>query len=224
MERNIFLGVLAFTAVALIIAILIPGQPKEQAVNLPWQVERTASGSARVFGLTLGESTLGMAEETLKEHAEVSMFVPKEGPSVVEAYFDAITLSGIRAKMVMVVALEEAQAQRAYDRGLRIATLGSGNRKVTLAPEDLEVVRRSPVRSITYIPKINLDKEIIVKRFGEPTLLIKEEEEETTHYLYPRLGVDVAFHPRHKEVIQYVAPGQFDLLLEPLQEKGKRLH
>ena len=224
MERYAFLLVLVATLVALAIALLIPGQPKEQAVHLPWQIEAGANGTSRVFGLTLGRSTLMEAKERFQEEAEVSLFATDEGERVVEAYFDQVTLSGIKAKVVIAVDLAPQELDGMYDRGIRIATLGSGIRKITLAPDDLGKAMRAPVASITYLPRIDLDPELVERRFGKPSERIREEEHAIEHWLYPEKGLDIALNEEKKDVLQYVAPSRFNKLVrQPLlkQETGQ---
>lgn len=219
MERYTFLSVLAVTLVALAMAIFIPGKEAEMAHSMPWQVEQTEGGSTRVFGIELGSSTLAEVEGIIKEEAEVSLFARDEGRRVVEAYFNSVDFSGLRARMVLVMALQPEEVDGMFDRGVRIANMGGGSRKVTLADEDLRKVGNTPVGVITYIPRINLDAETIERRFGTPARRIKEKEGVIEHWLYPEKGLDIALDPEGKEVLQYVAPERFDSLLQPLLQE-----
>jgi hypothetical protein len=219
MERYTFLSVLAVTLVALALALFIPGKEAELPRSMPWQVEQTEGGSTRVFGIELGSTTLSEVEAILKEEAEVSLFARDEGKRVVEAYFDNVDFSGLRARMVLVMALEPEEVDGMFDRGVRIANMGGGSRKVTLADIDLQRVGNTPVGVLTYIPRINLDAETIEKRFGTPARRIKEKEGVIEHWLYPEKGLDIALDPEGKEVLQYVTPGRFDSLLQPLLQE-----
>ncbi len=225
MERHVFLGVVLLTLVALGIAMLLPGNAPTGPTYLPWQVERTASGSSRVFGLELGHSTLQEARQRFEESYEVSLFARDDGEKVVEAYFDTIALSGLRARVVMVMELSKAQLDGFYERGVRIATMGSGTRKVTLSDNDLAALANMPIGSLTYIPKANLDAALVAARFGQPAERIRElgGEAAVEHWLYPQLGLDVTLHEKGKEVLQYVQPAHFDALRTPLLQKGERL-
>lgn len=219
MGRHTFWGVLLFTLIALAIALLLPGRSVDKVANLPWQIEQTAGGSIRVFGIELGHTTVGDVELLVGEPAEVSLFDRGNEQRVVEAYFDNVDFSGLRARMVLVVALGKEELQAMYTRGARIANLGSGTRKVTLTKEDLSKVRATAVNTITYIPRINLDAAMIEKRFGKPAQRIHEKESGIEHWLYPEVGLDIALDAEGKEVLQYVAPKRFDELLKPLQVK-----
>ena len=43
----------------------------------------------------------------------------------------------------------------------------------TLAEADLQSLKQRTIASLTYIPRINLDGELISKRFGEPSEKLK---------------------------------------------------
>jgi len=74
------------------------------------------------------------------------------------------------------------------------------------------------VQNLIYIPTVQLSDEVILKRFGKPTYKIKLKTKETGwHYLYPEKGLDLIYKEEGKEVLQYVSPKEFNLLLEPLQ-------
>lgn len=224
MGRHTFLSVLAVTLIALAVAMLLPPErAPEPARQLPWQIEPTAEGSIRVFGMTLGRTTLGEAEQIAAETAEVSLFTAADTGPVIEAYFDQVILNGLKAKMVFSLDLSEALVAEMYARGARIATMGSGTRKVTLGSEDLQQVRQAAIRSITYIPQINLEEQMLRSRFGAPERRVREPKSETVHWLYPAKGLDIAYHAEAKEVLQYVQPRDFAALMAPLLEQGERL-
>jgi hypothetical protein len=223
MERYIFLGVLFFTLIALGIGMLLPGKPVQDAeLYLPWQIEKTVKGSSRVFGLELGTSTLLEAQNRFRELYEVSLFSRDDGDKVVEVYFDSITLSGLRARVVLVMDLTPEQLNGFYERGVRIATMGSGGRKVTLDDADLLSLASMPIASLTYIPKSQLNAELVQARFGTPAERIREKDSESIveHWLYPHYGLDLILNEKGKEVLQYIQPERFDSLRKPLIEKG----
>jgi hypothetical protein len=94
-------------------------------------------------------------------------------------------------------------------RGLKKTPLEHGGRKIGLSNRDLAMLAEKPIASITYIPTTNLEKETIAARFGKP-----EEElpvdAETTFWLYPGKGLAIAVNKKGREVMQYVAPRDFD--------------
>jgi len=221
MDSKIIFGVIAFALIALVIGLMIPGGEPQPAQTFPWQIEQTTGGATRVFGLTLGESSLQQAEQVFNAEAELSLFEPadKKRQRVIEAYFDKVTLGGLSAQLVVVMDFTEQQLQAMFGRGTRISTLGDGSRKVSLHSGDIAIVRETPIASITYLPRIRLDAALLEKRFGHPAQVIKETDSNMTHWLYPDKGLDVALDEKGNGVLQYVSPARFDQLIHPLQQK-----
>jgi len=220
MKNKVFLSVLLGGLVLVLIGVLMPAPDSDRGQFLPWQIEHTPQGGTRVFGVTLGETSLNEAERILKSSAEVTLFVTPEEEYRVEAYFDKVVLGGFASKMVMVIQLPPAEAEAMFLRGVRISTLGSGTNKVTLSSEDMRRVYTLPIISLAYLTRATLDDELLLKRFGEPAERITEPENGTVHWLYPKLGLDVALDKKGKAVMQYVLPADFDVLLKPLRELG----
>lgn len=120
----------------------------------------------------------------------------------------------------MAIDVPQSQLNDMFDRGVRIATLGSGTRKVTLSSADAQTVRSLPITSITYLPAINLSAELVEKRFGLPTEKLADPSSDAVHWLYPELGVDIALSEENREVIQYVQPANFAALVAPLKQSS----
>lgn len=222
MGDYIFLKVLGVTVIALIAALWLPGgQPPEEYKYLPWQIEVTGDGYSRVFGITLGKSTLDEVEQQLQEPAEITLFSIDNGERAVEAYFKTVTLSGFRAKIVATLGFSDEALQGMYDRGERIASLAQGKRKITLSDVDLAIARNTAVVALTYLPRTDLNESTVIKRFGEPAEKIAEPDSGVEHWLYPDKGLDVVMHAEAREVLQYVAPKDFERLRIPLKNAGK---
>lgn len=217
MERNIALSITALTLLAIGIAILLPGRTVDPDPKVPWKIETNADGSSSVLGLTLGHSTLEEVQNQFQEAPELTLFVGKDGSMSLEAYFERIFISGLRADMVMNLSLPEREIQDMYDRGVRMSKLGSGEKKVTLSPADENAAGRSVIQHFTYLPMADLEPDLIQARFGEPAERIATEDG-IVHWLYPEVGLDIAVDARRKEVFQYVQPKDFDrLVVEPLK-------
>ncbi|MCP3669967.1 MAG: hypothetical protein GY814_05960 [Gammaproteobacteria bacterium] len=218
MDRGIILSILGLTAIALVIAILMPGgKAPDTQPKLPWLIEIDPSGASRVFGLTLGKSTLSDARIALASNGKANIFVSPENQISLEAYFDRLYISGIKADMVLSLSMPYETLDAVYKRGLRISQLGGGTKKVTLDPGDMNIVATAVIERITYLPAAKLDRELIGNRFGKPGSVIQEKSG-IEHWLYPDRGLDIALNPEDKEVFQYVNPASFDQVLSPLLE------
>jgi hypothetical protein len=217
--KHVFLSVLAFAIIALFAAqqLTDPGPPQQHA-GFPWEVQVLESGHSQVFSLTLGQSTLSQAEKLFREVAELTLFSSDDSEPAVEAFFEEVKIAGLKAKMVMAIEVPAAQLNGMFERGVCIATLGSGTRKVTLSYADAQFVRSLPISSITYLPAINLSDELVEKRFGLPAEKLADPGSDAVHWLYPELGVDIALSEDNREVIQYVQPDNFTALVAPLKQ------
>ncbi len=218
MEHKIALSILVLTILAIGIAIIMPGGRQiDTDPKLPWLIGVNQDGSSTVFGLTLGKSTVTDARNLLKKEGKATLFMAPDGKLTIEVFFQRVFLSGLKADMVMTADLTQQEMQPMYEHGIRVSKLGSGEQKVTLRPEDIDVVAAAPIRHLTYLPVADLDPELIESRFGTPAQLIAEKSG-ASHWLYPEQGLDIAVDPERKEVFQYVAPKDFErLVVERLQ-------
>ena len=224
MANSVFLKVLAGSLLAIVLGVYlsslkVPDSNAGKGSNsvFPWQIDVLPSRSTRVFGITLEETSLGEAEQSFKEAAEITLFVAKDAKPVIEAYFSQVKIAGLKSKMVMSLNVPLSQVEAMLSRGARISTLESGVRQVTLSTDDAQQVRRLPISSITYLPSIHLDADLVEKRFGLPSEKIADPESDAVHWLYPDKGLDIAISPENKEVIQYIVPAKFDTLTWPLK-------
>ncbi|MDH5473645.1 MAG: hypothetical protein OEY61_12385 [Gammaproteobacteria bacterium] len=216
-----FLKVLAFSVVAVLVGIFLSSTMEpETSLGYPWQIEKRSDDTTKVFNINLGHTTLGEAETLLKEGATLTLFVPSEGNAVIEAYFNELFIGGLKAKMVLTFEVDPIDVNAMFERGIRISTLGSGTRKVTLDSNDETRMRSKVITSMTYLPSINLQAELIEKRFGQPENKITDTISGAEHWLYPDMGVDIVLHETEKEVIQYILPINFNRILTPLLESN----
>lgn len=218
MARQTTLMVLAVVLAAVLIGWLLSANIDTTPLNrgLPWQIETLDDGSSRVFQIHLGHTTLAEVSHNFKQQPEFTMFVTEGQAPVIEVYFNSLRISGLGAKMVMGFELPAADLEAIYNRGVRISTLGSGERKVTMSDEDMAYIRQQPVVSITYIPSVKLDAELVKKRFGEPAERIQENSD-TEHWLYPQKGLDIVLNRGSKGLLQYVRPSRFEQVVKPLK-------
>ncbi|MCW9048618.1 MAG: hypothetical protein OQK46_11115 [Gammaproteobacteria bacterium] len=224
MGKHVFLTVFGISILAVVLGVYVSSLKKQEisVTGYPWQIENLPSGNTRVFGITIGLTTVAEAEQLFKEKAAINLFAPSpsaavQSTAVIEAYFDMVKVSGLKSKMVMSLDLSDETIQKIYNRGARISTLESGTRKVTLLDEDVILLQESVIVGITYLPSIHLDAQLIENRFGKPAERLEDAQSDAIHWLYPAKGVDIVLSESEKEVIQYVKPGDFDKLLKPLK-------
>lgn len=217
-ESKIYWTVGIVSLLLMLASFILPGNPTRED-DLPWKIEHPTPGSVRVFGLTLGEASAADAIQRFQEGGETTLFKSPDGHLVSEVYFDQIDLAGLRSKVVVTIAVPQGVMKEMYERGLRIAATGSG-KKITLTPEDETRVQSMPIDSLTYMPGVRLEEEMILRRFGQPGQRIRETKSGTVHWLYPDMGVDITMGETGKPLMQYVAPRDFHKLLDPLKASG----
>ena len=226
MDKKIILGVIALVIVSASLLLLAPDNTVHSPDTLPWNISHPTPDTTRVFGITLGKTTLEQAAAVFKGHTdteiEISLFKPTDGKLGVEAFVEEVNFNGLKAKIFMSIAIPDEELQGMYKRGLRINGTPSGKR-ITLAYDDLTRVRNTPITSLTYLPGVRLDEGVILKRFGEPVQRIREKDTEVIHWLYPQHGLDLVRSGKEKPLLQYLSPKDFDLLRAPLLVNGEIL-
>ena len=218
MKKLVIAGVVIILAVILLPVLWVmldDDRPDAEATSmLPWQIEILPNGGSRVFGLTLGESLVGDARGIFGPDVDIAIVAPRERPPLLEAYYESVNAGFITGKLILTADLDDTELSAMRERALKEAYMESVTRKITLRPEDLQTARDTPIRVITFIPSARLDETVIRQRFGEPAERIRRDSD-IEHLQYPALGLDIALSRRGQAVMQYVTPGQFDLLAVP---------
>lgn len=211
---------LFFAIVAVLLALplfFLPDgeQAPPPADGLPWQIEKLADGTTRVFGLTLGRSTLEEAKALLGADLKVALMVAPGETGSLEAYYDNVSAGGVAGKMVLTLASTAKQRESMLQRARKVERMQGTTRQIELAEADLASAATATIDAIAFIPAANLDEQIVLQRFGPPAERIRSDEHRE-HFLYPDRGLEVQLDAKGKEVLQYVAPRDFARLRDPL--------
>ena len=223
MEKKIIFWVVSLSLVAVALAILLPGgRQADPHPKLPWDIRLTPEQKVEVFGLTLGSSTLSDAREVFRMHGRVNLFVGPDGKPVLEAYFERVFLSGLRADFVLVLEVSKQLSTELYNRGSRISLTSETTRMVELSSDDQALIGNQPIRLINYIPYANLDEELVSNRFGTPGQKVTESETGVTHWIYPDRGISLGLNPDGKELIQYMPLSEIPAFIERIRDNNRR--
>jgi hypothetical protein len=182
----------------------------------PWQIKKTAAGNTQVFGIELDKTPLGHAARVLKVRYELGLFESKQGELSLEAFFNEVTRGGLSGKLIVLLDADQQQLQIFRANSLKGKPQESGEIKYRLIKKDQKIAEQLLVSSLSYIPYVNLDKEMINNRFGPADEEIKSKDG-LTHYLYMEKGLDIIYSEDGKEVLQYVSPRNMKQLLQPLR-------
>lgn len=202
----------------IVIAFLSLKPDSEHATDiiqgLPWQIEVLPDGDSNVFGVTLGQSSLADARQQLGDDMTLAIIVAAgQDSGGLEMFYSRYTAGVFSGQLILAADLEPATLARLTERAIKSEYMKSGARKFTLDPADLPVAFRSPLASMTFIPTANIDEDSAVKRFGPATETIRPGEQ-VTQLRYPDKGLVLIINENGKEVLQYVAPRDFERLIK----------
>lgn len=211
------LAVIGLLLAAYVVMNFDAERPPRQVEGLPWQVESFSDGTAKVFGVTLGQSNLDEAVHALGPDYEMAVVVTPDESGSLEVYYHRYTAGLFTGKLVVVAEQDADLIDEFKARAVKTKPIQTGARLLTLHPDDVQRAYQMRVASITFVPSINLDEAIAVERFGTPADIIPVGDT-VRHLLYPDQGVDVLINTDGKEVMQYVPPRDFNLLEAPLRQ------
>ena len=183
----------------------------------PWQIEVLNDGRSRVFGFVLSETKLKEVSIKLKALSEIALYESKE-KSALEAYYKNVSMGGLIGSFIFTLDVPEEHLIKIKNESKKKERTKNNEIKHKLDKIASEEANSYRVKNLIYIPRVQLDEETILKRFGKPKYKIKLKTKEVGwHYLYPKKGLDLIYKEEGKEVLQYVNPQNFNVLLFPLQ-------
>lgn len=201
-----------------------------KATGLPWQVDSLPGGASKVMGLTLAPSvsasgstsgstqmasTLADAQQQWGQAMQIAIIAAPGEDGLLEAFVDPASAGFITGKAVITAQLSRADIRAMRERAIKSEFMESTTRKYTLTPADLQTALKAPITALSFIPQANLDADTVVARFGTPAERVRSNGH-LEHFLYPAKGLDLALDSEGKELLQYVAPAEFDKLRQPL--------
>ena len=166
MKYSVVLLVLITLAIGLLLLSPDNEQAEEPLTGLPWQIDSLPDGSSRVFGITPGQSTLGDVVELLGDDMQLAIIAAPGESGDLEMYYSHYSASIITGKLILVAEIAADTLMQLQERAFR----DGGTRRYRLHPDDLPLAWRAPVKSIIFLPSLNLDEEIAHNRFGIPAL------------------------------------------------------
>lgn len=183
----------------------------------PWQITVLPDGRTKIFGVVLGETTLSEINQLLRSRAQVALFESKNGLAL-EAYYKSVTKGGLTGSYVFTLDAPVELMEKIKAESVKKERTEMNNIRYDLDMPATDNAKTLVVKNLNYIPAVQLDDDLIVKRFGEPAQKVKLDDKQVGwHYLYPDKGLDLIYREEGKEVLQYVLPKDFNALIAPLQ-------
>jgi len=193
---------------AMMIAVI--GQ-KESTVDLdyvPWEVDQLENGSIRVFGLTLGKTTIQDANQIFASFADTRLVSTQleDGTQILQliAFYENLTIGGLVAEIQLTCQLDRESLQEIYNKLTPLDEIDKTQPVVFYKiDKETEIKHLSTAASsITYIPSIDYDQETIRQRFGLPSEEIKINDTEE-QWTYPDLGLQIYIHTNKPDLFVY---------------------
>lgn len=217
---KLFAAIAALILAALLAPLLFRSSEKATVrpeTGLPWQIERQADGSTRVFGLTLGRSTLADAQTIWGPEGQIAVIAAADRPAALEAYYESVSAGFITGRVILSADMSQATLDAIRQRAVKVEPTPSGARRFLPGGDDRRRLLQAPIRAISFIPSVNLDEATVLQRFGTPGQRLRSTAT-AEHFLYADKGLDLLLDSEGKELLQYVAPGDFARLSGPLQK------
>lgn len=194
---------LALTVILLLIAVITWLQPERSHEPKPWDIQLMTDGNSQVFNLHLGTSPLSEAQALFNDHGKVAIFSQVDKRPAVEVYFDSINLAGLSAKVILILDVSAAEVDAMLARSVKVTQQKSGSKKHQLAPSDSQLIVTKPIRSLSYIPSVTIDKTMAKSRFGRPQSIenLNGMGNETWHY--PAINLKIFFNPDNKTILYF---------------------
>lgn len=219
--------------VLIVVFIVLSNSIKKHGIPeqaYPWQIKILANGKTQVFNIVFEETKLKEVDAILKSEPTLAVFESKN-KTTLEAYYKSVPVGGLTGDFIFTLMTNQAELDKLKKESQRQKLAEDHARRFDLDKNAVAEVKNFPVKNLIYIPVVQLDQELVVKRFGEPDEKIKmknpaseEKAPEVWHYLYAAKGLDVIIHEKGKEVMQYVSPAEFNVLREPLLRNQSPIH
>jgi len=201
MIRSFLIG-LFLTIVGIAALMLIPS--KQLEAPMPWEVTIMPDGNRHVFGIHLGTSNYGEAQQQLRQYGKTAIFTQEGVASSVEAYFNSINLGGLSAKLVLNLDVDENDIEHMLSRALEARLQTSGAHRYELANEDNINLVKAPIIAITYIPTVRLNADKVRYRFGPADSIVKDADNPATEiWHYDTIGLTIRMNDSEKTILEY---------------------
>lgn len=194
---------LILSLILLLIVTLTWFQPDNATDPKPWQIIIKEDGNSQVFNLHLGQSKLSEAQTVFRDLGKAAVFTEVNKTPVIEVFFDSVNLAGLSAKVIAIVDIPSKEIEPILSRAVTVTRQPSGAKKHELAENDSHLITNRPIRSLSYIPSVSIDKDTVKHRFGKPNSVQVLSTTDSEIWLYPAINMKVIFNPDSKTVLYF---------------------
>jgi hypothetical protein len=204
MKERYIVGYTLLGAVLVFLAIFLftrdVDMPKNKA--MPWQSYINDKQQTVVFNLTMDESRLIDAARQFGTEIKASLFEDEKSKPELEVYFPSTKVGGISAKIILNLSLDDKIIEvlsRNIDESM---LMPSGVKNTTFSPIGEMAMSRLKIKSLTFIPRANLEEGVIKNLFGEPNR-VELAPEGVSYWHYPEKGLRIIVDNEQKEMLEF---------------------
>jgi len=167
------------------------------------------AGKLHTMGIVLDQSTLRDAEMALRSRSQTAIYLHEEKSSddkksfrlSLEAYFPSIA---DHSKVILLLNVDKPLLIKMSERGTPPRIYPNGIVRINPSNEDILAVQKMTVKELRMIPSLQLTERMLEGRFGKAESIIKDDDG-STHYLYPSIGLDAQIKPEGKDILSFSA-------------------
>ena len=226
--RKIIIGIGVVCAMAVFFLVLQQSSRQTQTTvslvhGLPWQIEKD-DGHTRVFGLTIGKSSMADAAALLGDNVEVAIINDQQQNTALEMYASSFSSGNLTGSLIIVADVSAEEINELRKKLLSSKQyLETGSAKIELRFEQRQQAFPYRIKNITFIPVAPLTRDIIELRFGRPVLTLVTDKH-VTHYLYPANGLNIIIDEHGRDFLQYMSREEMAGLQAGLEEQSRIYH
>lgn len=230
--------VLFLLVVAVALVMLFAGRQEQKTVRveaLPWQVEKLSGDRLEVLDVVLGESSAWAGIQAWNGRPDIGLFESPEGDLRLEAYFGKLKIGRVvdeagdnskgqgvfDAYIVARLGVSDDEMRRYYASRLEKKPMPSGSYKYELPEKELGQAHDLPMTELSLIPSTQFPKDVVRQRFGEPDS-VRPLTEARELWLYKDKSLAMILDPGDKDILHYVTPSRYELLVSRLNNKAKQ--
>ncbi len=192
--------IILMIATAMMIAVIGRHEPTAQLDTMPWEVDRLENGSLRVFGITLGKTSIQDANQLFANFGKTLFTVTSSANNKTNyqliTQYDELIIGGMIAKIILTYDINQTDLETIYHslksenatpKRINHVDFYSVNEKTKMR------YLSAAISGVTYIPSIDYDLQSIRQNFGQPA---KEKtlNKELQEWSYPEMGLLIHVH------------------------------
>jgi len=194
---------------AMMIAVIGQHEPTTHLDTMPWEVDRQENGSLRVFGITLGKTSIQEANQIFASFGKTQLQVTTDNDEYqtyqLIANYDGLIIGGLITQIQLTYQIEQNELQDIY-RSVKNTKasqdVNQGIQYYSVSNKTEISYLSTPISTITYIPSIDYDLETISQNFGLASEKRQLSDEEQV-LDYPEMGLKIYIHDNKPDRFVY---------------------